>query len=185
MDDWKKLLRLLKWLQETKGLVLTLESEGGDIIIFSWYPDAAFAVHSDMKSHTGIVGTMGKGAVIVHSGKQKLNTQSSTEAELVAADEACPSSVWCKNFLEHQGYTSEQKVYQDNTSAILLEKNGQESSSKRTRHLNVRYYYIKDCIDKRLLEVLYCPTDDMLGDFPSKPLQGSKFKKHLKSMMNL
>ena len=67
---------------------------------------------------------------------------------------------------------------QDNTSAILLETNGMDSSSKRTRHLNIRYYFIKDCVDRELLKIVYCPTDDMLGDFPSKALQGQKFKKH-------
>jgi hypothetical protein len=68
---------------------------------------------------------------------------------------------------------------------MLLEKNGMESSSKRTRHINIRYFFIKDCIDKKMLKIEYCPTDDMIGDFPSKPLQGRKFKKHLCSIMNL
>ena len=128
---------------------------------------------------------MGKGAVNTISAKQKLNTRSSTEAELVGADDICPLAVWTTNFLKEQGYESETTIYQDNTSAMLLEKNGAESSSKRTRHINVRYYFIKDCIDKRYFQIKYCPTDDMIGDYPSKPLQGRKFKKHRKAMMNL
>ena len=54
------------------------------------------------------------------------------EAELVASDEAAVQAMWIMNFLEAQGYTSKTMIYQDNLSAILLEKNGQESSSKRT-----------------------------------------------------
>ena len=137
-----------------------------------------------MKSHTGVSYTLGKGSVNTISAKQKLNTKSSTEAELVGADDAVTPALWMKLFLEAQGYEVEVIVYQDNTSAIQLEKNGKESSGKRTRHLNIRYFFITDCIKKKLLRVEYCPTDDMIGDFPSKPLQGRKFKKHCKLIMN-
>jgi hypothetical protein len=177
-DDWKKLLRMLKYMEQTWDEELTLGAEAGDILLPRYYPDAAFGVHNDMKSHTGNVQTLGRGAANTISCKQKLNTTSSTEAELVAANDAVPYALWTKYFLEEQGYDSKTTIYQDNTSAMLLEKNGKESSSKRTRHINVRYFFIKDCIDKGHLTVEYCPTDEMVGDFPSKPLQGSKFKKH-------
>jgi hypothetical protein len=114
-----------------------------------------------------------------------LNTRSSTEAELVAADDIVVQAMWTKKNLEAQGYSSDTTIYQDNTSAILLETNGRESSSKRTRHINVRYYYIKDCIDKGHLQDKYCPTDDMKGDYPSKLLQGKKFLNHRKDLLNI
>jgi len=103
---------------------------------------------------------------------------------LVGANDIATQALWTRNFLEAQGYKSETTIYQDNTSAMLLENKGTESSSKRTRHINIRYYFIKDCIDKQQLSVKYCPTDDMIGDFPSKPLQGKKFKKHRMAIMN-
>ena len=183
VDDWKKLLRSLKYLQGTQDLELILGSGDGDILHIHWYPDAAFAVHADFKSHTGCATTLGRGSFNTISSKQKLNTRSSTEAELVAADDIAPQAIWTMNFLYEQGYQSETTVYQDNTSAMLLEKNGMESSSKRTRHINIRYYFIKDCIDKKYFKVEYCPTDDMTGDYASKPLQGHKFKKHRKAIM--
>jgi hypothetical protein len=184
-DDWKKLLRMMKYLEQTIDLELTLEaSPDGEILLCMWYPDAAFAVHPDMKSHTGAVLTMGKGAMQVISAKQKLNTRSSTKAELVAAYEVVVQAMGTQNFLKAQGYTSQTTIFQDNTSAILLEKNGKESSSKRTRHINIRYFYITDCVEKQYLNIEYCPTDDMLGDFPSKPLQGRKFKKFRALLMN-
>jgi len=87
--------------------------------------------------------------------------------------------LWTRSFLKEQGYESETTIYQDNTSAMLLEKNGKESSSKRTRHINIRYFFIKEYIDKGYLTVEYCSTDDMIGDYSSKPLQGRKFKEHI------
>jgi hypothetical protein len=184
-DDWKKLLRMMKYLEQTVDLELTLEaSPEREVQMCMWYPDAAFAVHQDMKSHTGAVLTLGKGAMQVISAKQKLNTRSSTEAELVAADDVVVQAMWTRNFLEAQGYSSKTTIFQDNTSAILLEKNGKESSSKRTRHINIRYFYITDCVQKKYLNIEYCPTADMLGDFPSKPLLGRKFKKFRALIMN-
>jgi hypothetical protein len=66
-------------------------------------------------------------------------------------------------------------VFQDNKSAILLEVNGKKSAGKRSRALNIRYFFVTDQIEKRNLEVKYCPTNDMIGDYFTKPLQGSKF----------
>ena len=177
---------MMKYLSQTVDLELTLEADGEENeILCDWYPDAAFAVHPDCKSHTGAVLTLGKGAVITISAKQKLNTRSSTEAELVAVDDVVVQAMWTRNFLEGQGYKVKTTVFQDNTSTILLAENGKESSSKRTRHINIRYFYITDCINKNYARVKYCPTDDMVGDFPSKPLIGKKFRKHRKTMLNL
>jgi hypothetical protein len=125
-DEWKKMLRMLNYLDLTKDLVLTLEAGSGKIVICKWYPDAAFAVHKDMKKQTGAVLTLGKGAVNTISAKQKLNTRSSTEAELAAADDIVVQAMWTRLFLEAQGYTSETTIYQDNTSAMLMERNGTE-----------------------------------------------------------
>ena len=186
VDDFKKLLRALKWLEKTWKFVLTIEvTRDGEVILVCWFPDAAFAVHVDFKSHTGGTGTMGKGVIKSISCKQKLNTKSSTEAELVAADDVVPSALWTRLFLLSQGYKSKTTLFQDNTSAILLEKNGTKSSSKRTRHLNIRYFFITDCYSKDLLGIEHCSTENMQGDYPSKPLQGKPFEKHLLSIMNM
>ena len=76
-------------------------------------------------------------------------------------------------------------MYQDNQSAILLENNGRVSSSRRTKHLNIRYFFITDRIKKGELKIEYCPTDDMVADFLTKPLQGKKFIQFRKIIMNL
>ena len=68
-------------------------------------------------------------------------------------------------------------IYQDNQSAIRLEKNGKRSISKRIRHINIRYYFITDRIMKQEASVEFCPTFDMIGDYFTKALQGSQFRR--------
>ena len=78
--------------------------------------------------------------------------------------------------MEAQGYdVSNNKIYQDNMSAMLLKKNGRVSSSKRTKHINVRFFFVTDRIAKGDVSVVYCPTDKMIADFFTKSLQGFKF----------
>jgi hypothetical protein len=78
-----------------------------------------------MKSHTGLTMTLGKGCPISSSTRQKLNTKSSTEAKLVGVDDSMGLITWTQNFLHEQQFKiSDNIVYQDNQSAILLERNG-------------------------------------------------------------
>jgi Reverse transcriptase (RNA-dependent DNA polymerase) len=183
-DDYKKLGRVMRYLRATAEMVLTLESDGMNIV--SWWADASFAVHTDMKSHTGGAMSMGKGVIYGTSTRQKLNTRSSTEAELVAANDVMGQLIWTQNFLQDQGYSSTKTtLFQDNQSAILLEKNGRMSSSKRTRHLNIRYFFITDRIAAKELTVEYCPTEQMVADFFTKPLQGSLFRRLRDIVMNI
>jgi hypothetical protein len=91
-DDWKKLKRLLMYLHGTIDLPLTLSID--DLCVVKTWVDAAFATHHDMRSHTGGYITMGKGALYASSKRQKLNTKSSTEAELVGAGDFLPQTIW-------------------------------------------------------------------------------------------
>ena len=142
----------------------------------SWWVDASYAVHPDMKSHTGGILSLGKGAIYGTSTRQKINAKSSTEAELIGVADVLPQALWTRYFLEAQGYKHDDSViYQDNKSAILLEKNGWASSSKRTRHIDIRYYFITDRIAQGETRVEYCPTAEMVADFFTKPLQGAAF----------
>ena len=84
--------------------------------------------------------------------------------------------IWTNYFLEAQGYSNgETVVYQDNQSAILLARNGKMSSSKRTKHINIRYFFIYDQWSRGEFNVRFCLTDEMLGDYFTKLLQGKKF----------
>ena len=115
------------------------------------------------------------GAIVSSSIKQQLNTRSSTEAELVAVDDMAAKMIWVKNFLESQGMKVKNRLHQDNQSAILLEEKGMASVGKRSRHINVRYFFIRDLVNRGLVEIKYCPTEGMVADFLTKPLQGSLF----------
>ena len=184
VQDWKKLLRLLAFLKETKDDVLTLEV--GDQQHIEWYVDAAFAVHPDYKGHTGAISTLGYGACSAISTKQKVNARSSTEAELIGIDDIISKILWSKRFIEAQGFKLQSTVvYRDNTSSMKLEENGRASASKRTRHFNIKYFYITDLIHRKECVIKYCPTAEMVGDYNTKPLTGALFKKFRDKIMNL
>ena len=131
-----------------------------------------------MRGHTGGMLTLGRGTPSAPSTKQKLNTRSSTETEVVAVDQVMPDILRTRLFLEAQGYgVTENIVYQDNQAAILLEKNGKRSSGKSTKHINMGYFFVTDRIAKGDVKVKWCPTGDMTGDFFTKPTQGALFQK--------
>jgi hypothetical protein len=118
-DDYKKLARVMKYLRGTIDLPVTLEADGSNII--KWWVDASYGVHPDMRSHTGGVLTLGKGAVYATSTRQKIGTKSSTEAELVGVSDVISQVIWTRYFLEAQGYgVNDSIVYQDNQSAMLM-----------------------------------------------------------------
>jgi hypothetical protein len=183
-DDWKKLVRMMQYLRGTPELPLTLRADGTNIV--KWWVDGSYAVHPTLRSHTGGLLSLGKGSVQSISTKQKINTTSSTETELVAASDLMPHILWTNYFLNWQGYNVKDTIlYQDNKSAILLEKNGKKSSTKRTKHINVRYFFITDRVKANELSIEHCGTADMVADYFTKPLQGKLFYKFRKDIMNL
>ena len=165
---------MMRYLNGTQEKVLTLRAEIMSVI--KWFVDASVAAHDDFKSHTGGVMMMGTRAGSSVCRKQKLNTRSSTESELVAVDDVSTMVLWAKLFLEEQRYEVERNIiYQDNKSAILLETNGKKSSGKRTIALNIKYFFITDQVEKGNVQIEHCPATTMVGDFLTKPLQGHKF----------
>jgi hypothetical protein len=82
------------------SLILRAES----LNVIKWWVDASFATHDNCRGLTGATMSLGKGSVISMSKKQKINTRSSTESELVGADDAIPQMMWTRYFLEGQGY---------------------------------------------------------------------------------
>jgi hypothetical protein len=94
--------------------------------------------------------------------------------------------LWTKHFLEEQGYKIKSRILlQDNESSIRLEKNGYKSVGQRSRHIKNRYFFITDQVQQGNIQIEYCPTDDIDGDYMSKALQGRKFGKHKVKIMNL
>lgn len=175
-QDQLKLKRLLEYIHGSLDLDLTIGAD--DLQQMQTWIDASYAIHTDMKSHTGGSISFGTGAILSKSTKQKLNTKSSTEAELVGISEFLPTSIWTRMFMEAQGYPlSTNTLHQDNESTIKLAKNGRASAGKQSRHIDIRYFFVKDRIASENIDLVHCPTDQMLADFFTKPLQGSLFRK--------
>ena len=175
-DDWKKLRRVLQYLRGTLDLELTLGAD--DITKVKSWVDVSYGIHQDCRSHTGGGMSWGWGMILSKSQKQKLNTKSSTEGEIVGVSDYLPNVIWARMFLEEQGFVLKENIlYQDNQSSIKIEKNGKMSSGQKTKHMDNRYFWIKDRLSSEGIEVVYCPTEKMVADFFTKPLQGSLFRK--------
>ena len=194
IDDWRKLGRVFKYIRNTISIPLILGWDGSGKIY--WSDDAAFAVHADMRSHSGCVMSLGQGALLSQSNKQKLNTKSSTEAEIVGADDSMGLNIWSRNFFLHQGLSlpddapskpigKENLLSQDNTSAIRMENFGKQSCTKRTSHISIIYFYITDKVKSGEVEVVYYPSSELVADYLTKPLQGSLFRKMRNSLMGV
>ena len=130
--------------------------------------------------------SLGKGALLSYSRKQKLNVKSSTESELVATDDGLTMVLWSLYFITAQGCDVTNNILmQDNKSTILLETNGRASSSKRTKHIKSRFFFIKDKVDKGEVEIQHCPTEMMWADVLNKPKQGKSFREFRGELMNV
>jgi hypothetical protein len=181
-DDRSKLHRVLRYLNGTKDLGIVLE--GGADTVIEAYIDASYGVHSDCRSHTGMVVTMGGAPIDTKSTKQRLNTKSSAEAELIALSDMCSRAIWCREFLIAQGYdVPPARVYQDNMSTIALATKG-AGSSDRTRHVSIRYFWMKDRVASGDIEIVYKPTADMVADILTKPLHGDLFIRLRRLLLN-
>ena len=121
----------------------------------------------------------------MRSTKQKINTKSSSEAELVGISDATGQIIWAREFLEHQGYAMGPAVVkEDNEAAIALANKG-ASTSERTRHIGVRYFFIKDRIKSKEIVMEHLGTEDMIADILTKPLQGELFRKLRGQLLNM
>jgi hypothetical protein len=182
MDDDKKLVRLLNYINATKhlGLKLTFDPRAR----LEAYIDASYAIYNDARSQTGLFITLGTGAINAKSTRQKLNTKSSTESELVGLSDMGSNVLWHLQFMQAQVMDPPAAVIrQDNMSTISMIKKG-SSGSERTKHVAIRYYWLKDKIKSGDLEIIYCPTNSMIADILTKPLQGADFIKLRDLMLN-
>ena len=105
---------------------------------------------------------------------------------MVAVDDLMLQILWTGMFLESQGFNVKDNIiHQDNQSAIKLEINGRGSSGKKTRHIIIRYFFVTDRLKKGDARIVYCPTDMLIADFYTKPLQGKQFRIFRNLILNL
>jgi hypothetical protein len=174
--DVCKLKRLLQYLRATRtmGLRLCVGSKG---VRVSAAADAAYAVHADGKSHTGGALMLGESACVLgRSAKQRIVTKSSTEAELVAVSDFVNCAYGLQNFLRAQGYRVPPiRILQDNTSTMALLAKGR-ATSDRSRHIDVRYFWLSERAVKKEVVIEHMPTERMgIANCLTKPLQGEQF----------
>ena len=182
LQDLNKLERVLRYLKSTidKKLILRASKSG---IRVRCYVDASYNVHSKAKSHTGIIISLGHGAIFAKSTKQKLTVDSSTQAELVSLHSSMKEVLWCKKFLKFQGIpTDPVLVYQDNKSTIQLASHGSKRCH-RTKHMSVKFWTIKSLIKTGKVEIQYLNTSRMVADVLTKPLQGGQFLTFVHKLM--
>jgi hypothetical protein len=105
--------------------------------------DASHQTHDNCKGHRGSLLTFGKGATTSSSTKEKIPSKSLSESEIIALHDKSSDILWTRQFLEVQGYNiSTNVVFQDNMSIFSLTKNGYVTSSKHTKHINAKYFFI-------------------------------------------
>ena len=172
-QDMKKLKRLIKYLQGSKQVGLCLSAaEETEVTAFI---DASHGIHADGRGVTGALISLGKGAIESISSKQKINTKSSTETELVGLSDYASQVIWIRDFMIGQGYQiGPATIYQDNQSTMALIAKGR-STAPKTRHIRLRYFWLKDRVDAGEVIVRYMPTEEMVADVLTKPLQGEFF----------
>ena len=182
-EDLNKLKRLYMYLNGTRTLGLRLECNETGMEIYT-FVDAAYGVHIDGKSHTGACISLGKGTMYNRSTKQKIVSKSSTEAELIALSDSSGQAIWTRNFLLGQGYKMDAAIVgQDNKSTMTMVDMGR-STSERTRHISIRYFWVKDRVDSNEITLRYVPTNMMVADILTKPLQGDLFRKLRDILLN-
>lgn len=183
--DLAKVVRVVEYLhsnEEEHALILRPRSLS--IVASS---DASYGEHNDGKSHTGgcvgLGGDDGGSFFIFVSSKQPVVAKSSCEAELISGSTVGDYIVWLQYMIFQLGYGKHAAVLeQDNTAAIGFVSKG-KGSFKRSKHIKVRYFWLKGLVEAGDLSITYVKTADMIADILTKPLVGAKFRYLLRKLL--
>jgi hypothetical protein len=173
---WKAIQRIIKYLKTTSEIGLHYKKSSFDI---QGWCDSDYANDTtDRKSTTGWIFKLGENTISWKSRKQNSVSLSTTEAEYMAASDASKEAIWLQDLLIELKLIEKKEtiLYQDNQGAIFLEKN--KTNKSRTKHIDVRYHFIREQVEKGRLDIIYCPTDAMIADVLTKPLPDMAFRRH-------
>ena len=172
---WQALKRVLRYLQATSTYGLCFAGSSGGKLV--GYSDADWAGDIESRRSTsGYVLMLNSGCISWRSKKQRTVALSSTEAEYMALSEATQEAVWLKAFMNEIGEATGNDpltVYEDNQGAIALAKNPE--FHKRTKHIDIRYHFVREKVKDDQVALEYCPTQDMLADIMTKPIPTTQF----------
>jgi hypothetical protein len=175
--DMLQVDRIINYVINTKDYGLTFRGKGG--VVLSVYVDASYAIHDDRKSHFGTCMFIGdfSASVATKSRKAKCMAISSTEAEYLALCEGAKLVAWARQLLSELGYPQPGPtvVYEDNQATIKMVNNGNDKG--RTKHIDVRFHYIREMIEQGQIKMEYKRTEDMVADILTKASEKSVFDK--------
>jgi hypothetical protein len=173
----KRVLRYLKGTKEL-GIIYSKENEASHYI--KGYCDADYAGDSsNFKSTSGYVFFLANGPISWKSKLQSIIAQSTTEAEYVAINAATKEAVYIKQLLKELNEFKQEifPLYTDNNGALLLAKN--PIFHERTKHIAVKYHYIRDLISQGIINLIYVPSRENKFNSFTKALNRIKFNKFL------
>jgi len=172
---WNTMKRVFKYLKGTIDLWLTYGVfDGGDKLL--GYTDADGNMAEDRHAISGYVFVFDGGAVSWSSKKQDVISLSTTESEYVAATHSVKEALWMKNFVSQlfDPLTEPIDIFCDNQSAIALAQDYQYHA--RTKHIDIRYHFIRWVVERGDIRLIFCPTADMVADVLTKALPSPKVK---------
>ena len=170
MTHWKAVKHLFRYLKGSMDVKLTYAPDPKSKSLFTTYSDADFAGNADnLRSTSGYVVKMGTGAVSWASRLQTINTLSTTEAEYVSAVSATQEILWLRNLFTEMGFSAtDLPLCIDNMSALSVAKNPEHHG--RMKHLDLRFYWLRDVVASGTVSVLHVPTDLQAADILTKAL---------------
>ena len=179
-EDWKEIKRIFRYIKGTSNLGLTFNGTNDKLIGFS---DASYADSSDKTSTSGYVIKLLSDTVNWRCWKQKCVTTSTCEAEYVAMSELskeCMATKYIANRILNNKFT-EILIFGDNKPSI---DSTEKSGTPNLRHVNIRYYHIKQCIDKGEVTVKWISNEYQIADIFTKPLAQDKLEKLRDQILN-
>ena len=171
---WEALKRVMVYLGSTKDLWLTFGGWSQKLV--EGFCDSDYANQRDRHSIAGYAYHFGQGAVCWSSKKQQIVALSTVEAEYVAQAHATKEALWLRAFISEirNEPTRTITINSDNQGAIALSKDNKFHSL--TKHIDVRYHFIREAVEDRKVSVVYIPTDENPADIFTKPLAKAKFR---------
>ena len=165
--------RIFRYLKGTRDLWL---SYGNTVKELEGYADADGSMAEDRKAISGYAFLIHGGAVSWSAKRQEIISLSTTESEYVAAVYAAKEAMWLRSLIfQLFGINLEATtIFSDNQSAIALTKEHQYHA--RTKHIDIRFHFLRWVIEEGRLRLIYCPTDDMVADVFTKALPSTKVK---------
>ena len=120
---------------------------------------------------------MAGGAISWLSQKQTTVALSTSEAEYMALGSATQEAIWLRRLLFdlNVNVQDQTEIKVDNQGTIAMSKN--PVGYKRTKHIDIRYHFVREAVQDGSIRVTYCPTNDMLADIFTKPLPKTRFEK--------